>query len=121
MVCARFGFVAKTWGFARSRCRVAARKSHFFWVSRFRLFFSPELSARSQRPCAVSLRICAEFVAWNFACATVVTMDFVAIRESRRKKGPDVLTDIEIAQAATPEKITVIAERAGVPEKYLEQ
>ena len=48
-------------------------------------------------------------------------MDFVAIRESRRKKGPDVLTDIEIAQAATPEKITVIAERAGVPEKYLEQ
>ncbi len=48
-------------------------------------------------------------------------MGFVAIRESRRKKGPDVLTDIEIAQAATPEKITVIAERAGVPEKYLEQ
>ena len=32
-----------------------------------------------------------------------------------------MLTDIEIAQAATPEKITVIAERAGVPEKYLEQ
>ena len=59
---------------------------------RLRSFLSPELSARSQRPCAVSLRICAEFVAWNFACATVVTMDFVAIRESRRKKGPDVLT-----------------------------
>ena len=88
---------------------------------RLRSFLSPRLSARPQRPCAVSLRICAEFAARDFACATVVTMGFVAIRESRRKKGPDVLTDIEIAQAATPEKITVIAERAGVPEKYLEQ
>ena len=29
-------------------------------------------------------------------------------------------TDIEIAQAATPEHISVIAERAGVPEQYLE-
>ena len=43
------------------------------------------------------------------------------LQASRRKKGPNVLTDIEIAQAATPEKITAIAERAGVPEQYLEQ
>lgn len=31
-----------------------------------------------------------------------------------------MLTDIEIAQSVTPEHITAIAERAGVPEKYLE-
>ncbi len=32
-----------------------------------------------------------------------------------------MLTDIEIAQAATPQPITAIAEAAGVPERYLEQ
>ncbi len=32
-----------------------------------------------------------------------------------------MLTDIEIAQAATPKPITEIAQAAGVPEKYLEQ
>ncbi len=32
-----------------------------------------------------------------------------------------MLTDIEIAQAATPQPITAIAQAAGVPEKYLEQ
>ena len=31
-----------------------------------------------------------------------------------------MLTDIEIAQSVTPEHISVIAERAGVPERYLE-
>ncbi len=31
-----------------------------------------------------------------------------------------MLTDIEIAQSVTPEHIAAIAERAGVPEKYLE-
>ena len=36
------------------------------------------------------------------------------------KEGPDVLSDIEIAQSVTPEHISAIAERAGVPEKYLE-
>ena len=40
---------------------------------------------------------------------------------SRREKGPDVLTDIEIAQAATPQPISAIAQKAGVPEQYLEQ
>ena len=38
----------------------------------------------------------------------------------RRERGPDVLTDIEIAQATTPEKITEIAKKAGIDEKYLE-
>lgn len=37
-----------------------------------------------------------------------------------QEKGPDVLTDIEIAQAATPQPISAIAEKAGVPEAYLE-
>ena len=37
-----------------------------------------------------------------------------------QEKGPDVLTDIEIAQAATPQPISAIAEKAGVPETYLE-
>ncbi|WP_294421396.1 formate--tetrahydrofolate ligase, partial [uncultured Senegalimassilia sp.] len=32
-----------------------------------------------------------------------------------------MLTDIEIAQAATPQPISAIAQKAGVPEKYLEQ
>jgi len=32
-----------------------------------------------------------------------------------------VLTDIEIAQAATPQPISAIAEKVGVPEQYLEQ
>ncbi len=32
-----------------------------------------------------------------------------------------MLTDIEIAQACEPKKITEIAERAGIPEEYLEQ
>ena len=36
------------------------------------------------------------------------------------ESGPDMLTDIEIAQAAEPKRITEIAERAGVDEKYLE-
>ena len=40
---------------------------------------------------------------------------------SRRERGPDVLTDIEIAQAATPQPISAIAQKAGVPEQYLEQ
>ena len=31
-----------------------------------------------------------------------------------------MLSDIEIAQSVTPEHISAIAERAGVPEKYLE-
>ena len=31
-----------------------------------------------------------------------------------------MLTDIEIAQATTPKHITEIAEKAGVPESYLE-
>ena len=31
-----------------------------------------------------------------------------------------MLTDIEIAQAANPDKITDVAERAGVDERYLE-
>ena len=31
-----------------------------------------------------------------------------------------MLTDIEIAQAADPDKITDVAERAGVDERYLE-
>lgn len=34
--------------------------------------------------------------------------------------GPDVLSDIEIAQAATPQHISDIAASAGVPEEYLE-
>ena len=37
-----------------------------------------------------------------------------------RKEGPDVLSDIEIAQATKPEHISAIAEKAGVPESYLE-
>ena len=37
-----------------------------------------------------------------------------------KPKGYPMPTDIEIAQAATPEHISVIAERAGVPEQYLE-
>lgn len=32
-----------------------------------------------------------------------------------------MLTDIEIAQAATPQPISAIAQKAGVPEQYLEQ
>ena len=32
-----------------------------------------------------------------------------------------MLTDIEIAQAATPQPISAIAEKVGVPEQYLEQ
>lgn len=40
--------------------------------------------------------------------------------QDERKRGPEVLTDIEIAQSTTPEKIGVIAERAGIDEKYLE-
>lgn len=35
--------------------------------------------------------------------------------------GPDVLTDIEIAQANSPEHINDIADKAGVPHEYLEQ
>ena len=31
------------------------------------------------------------------------------------------MTDIEIAQAATPQPISAIAQKAGVPEQYLEQ
>ena len=31
-----------------------------------------------------------------------------------------MLSDIEIAQSVTPEHISAIADRAGVPEKYLE-
>ncbi len=38
----------------------------------------------------------------------------------RRESGDAVLTDIEIAQAATPERIGAIAEKAGIDEKYLE-
>ena len=41
-------------------------------------------------------------------------------RKTTRKRGPDVLTDIEIAQATTPQHISEIAEKAGVPESYLE-
>ena len=37
-----------------------------------------------------------------------------------RKEGPDVLSDIEIAQATKPQHISAIAEKAGVPESYLE-
>ena len=37
-----------------------------------------------------------------------------------RKEGPDVLSDIEIAQATKPQPISAIAEKAGVPESYLE-
>ena len=47
------------------------------------------------------------------------TIPFVTI-ETKRKRGPDVLSDIEIAQATTPEHISAIAEKAGVPESYLE-
>ena len=36
------------------------------------------------------------------------------------KEGPDVLSDIEIAQATKPQHISAIAEKAGVPESYLE-
>ncbi len=39
---------------------------------------------------------------------------------TRRESGEAVLTDIEIAQAATPEKIDAIAAKAGIDEKYLE-
>ncbi len=39
---------------------------------------------------------------------------------SIKESGPDMLTDIEIAQAAEPKRITEIAKRAGVDEKYLE-
>ncbi len=35
-------------------------------------------------------------------------------------KEPDVLTDIEIAQAATPKRIDEIAEKIGIPDSYLE-
>ena len=37
-----------------------------------------------------------------------------------RKEGPDVLSDSEIAQATKPQHISAIAEKAGVPESYLE-
>ena len=37
-----------------------------------------------------------------------------------RKEGPDVLSDIEIAQATKPQHISAIAEKAGVPESCLE-
>ena len=37
-----------------------------------------------------------------------------------RKEGPDVLSDIEIAQATKPQHISAIAEKAGVPESYLD-
>ena len=47
------------------------------------------------------------------------TIPFATI-ETKRKRGPDVLSDIEIAQATTPEHISAIAEKAGVPESYLE-
>lgn len=50
-----------------------------------------------------------------FVAAELVRRDF-----ARQEKGPDVLTDIEIAQAATPQPISAIAEKAGVPETYLE-
>ena len=36
-----------------------------------------------------------------------------------RKEGPDVLSDIEIAQATKPQHISAIAEKAGVPQEYL--
>ena len=34
-----------------------------------------------------------------------------------RKEGPDVLSDIEIAQATKPQHISAIAEKAGVPQE----
>lgn len=42
------------------------------------------------------------------------------VAQDERKRGPEVLTDIEIAQSTTPEKIGVVAARAGIDEKYLE-
>jgi formate--tetrahydrofolate ligase len=40
--------------------------------------------------------------------------------QPEEREGPDVLSDIEIAQATKPEHISAIAEKAGVPESYLE-
>ena len=37
-----------------------------------------------------------------------------------RKEGPDVLSDIEIAQATKPQHISAIAEKAGVPDVDME-
>lgn len=59
--------------------------------------------------------------AGHAGCADARTLDASGCcAQDERKRGPEVLTDIEIAQSTIPEKIGVVATRTGIDEKYLE-